>query len=100
MAIKRSNLTEVQIALMRRQTHKGTTASEVRRKAGITEATLSNWRKEYAGLMPSETKRLHQLLEENGRLRKIVADLLLDTAMLQRTIRRNYGPLRPCKVLG
>jgi putative transposase len=46
-------------------------------------ATFYNWRKKYAGLMPSEMKRLRQLEEENAKLKRIVADLSLDKAMLQ-----------------
>ena len=57
--------------------------AEVCRKAGIAEATFYNWRKRYAGLMPSEVKRLRQLEEENAKLKRIVADLSLDKAMLQ-----------------
>jgi len=68
--------------------HPGTAVGEVCRKAGISEATYYNWRKKYAGLMPSEMKRLRQLEEENGELKKIVADLSLDKAMLQDVIRR------------
>ena len=59
-----------------------------RHKAGISEATYYNWRKKYGGLMPSEMKRLRQLEEENGKLKKIVADLSLDKEMLQDVIRR------------
>ena len=55
--------------------------AEVCRKAGISEATFYNWR--YAGLLPSEMKRLRQLEEENSKLKRIVADLSLDKAMLQ-----------------
>jgi len=58
------------------------------RKAGIAEATFYNWRKKYAGLMPSEMKRLKMLDEENGRLKRLVADLSLDKAMLQDVIKR------------
>lgn len=53
------------------------------RKAGVAEATFYNWRKRYAGLMPSEVKRLRLLEEENGKLKRIVADLSRDKAMLQ-----------------
>ena len=53
------------------------------RKAGISEATFYNWRKKFAGLMPSEMKRLKQLEEENSKLKRLVADLSLDKAMLQ-----------------
>ena len=61
---------------------------EVCRKSGISEATFYAWRKKYAGLMPSEMKRLRQLEEENGKLKRIVADLSLDKAMLQDVISR------------
>ncbi len=56
---------------------------EVCRNAGISDATFYNWRKKYAGLMPSEMRRLRQLEEENAKLKRIVADLSLDKAMLQ-----------------
>ena len=56
----------------------------------ISEATYYNWRKKYAGLTPSEMKRLRQLEDENGKLKKIVADLSLDKAMLQDVIRRKF----------
>lgn len=49
----------------------------------FSEATFYNWRKRYAGLMPSSVKRLRQLEEENAKLKRIVADLSLDKAMLQ-----------------
>jgi putative transposase len=60
----------------------------VSRQAGISEATFYNWRHRYGGLAPSEMKRLRQLEEENGELKKLVADLSLDKAMLQDVIRR------------
>ena len=87
--MKRSKFTESQIAFVLRQAEEGKSIAEVYRKAGISEATYHNWRKKYAGLMPSEMKRLRQLEEENGRLKKIVADLSLDKEMLQDVIRRN-----------
>jgi putative transposase len=81
--MKASRFTEAQIAFVLRQAEEGTAVAEVCRKAGISEATFYNWRKRYAGLVPSEMKRLRQLEEENGKLKKIVADLSLDKAMLQ-----------------
>ncbi len=86
--MKRSKFTEAQIAFILRQAEEGTTVAEVCRKAGISQATYFNWKKKYAGLMPSEMKRLRQLEEENGRLKRIVADLSLDKEMLQDVIRR------------
>ena len=86
--MKKSRFTESQIAFILRQAEEGTAVAEVCRKAGIGEATFYNWRKKYGGLMPSEMKRLKQLEEENGRLKRIMADLSLDKEMLQDVIRR------------
>jgi putative transposase len=58
------------------------------RKAGISQTTYFNWKKKYDGLLPTEMRRLKQLEDENGKLRKVVADLSLDKEMLQDVIRR------------
>ena len=63
---------------------------DVCRKAGISIQTYYRWRKKYGGLMPSEMKRLKLLEEENARLKKLVADLSLDKAMLQDVVKRNF----------
>ena len=86
--MKMSKFSEAQIAFVLKQAEDGTAIGEVCRKAGISEATFYNWRKKYAGLMPSEMKRLRQLEDENGKLKKLVADLSLDRAMLQDVLRR------------
>ena len=86
--MKRSKFSEAQIAFILRQAEEGTAVAEVCRKAGISQATYFNWKKKYAGLMPSEMKRLKQLEEENSRLKRIVADLSLDKEMLQDVIKR------------
>lgn len=86
--MKKSNFTEAQIAFVLQEANEGTSVAEVCRKAGIAEATFYNWRKKYAGLMPSEMKRLKQLEEENGKLKRLVADLSLDKVMLQDVIKR------------
>jgi hypothetical protein len=54
----------------------------------ISEATFYAWRKKYAGLMPSEMRRLRQLEEENAKMKRLVADLSLDKAMLQDVVSR------------
>lgn len=81
--MKKTRFSEAQIAFVLKQAEDGTAIGEVCRKAGISEATFYGWRKKYAGLMPSEMRRLRQLEEENGKLKKLVADLSLDKAMLQ-----------------
>lgn len=81
--MKATKFTEAQIAFVLKQAEDGTPIADVCRKAGISDATFYNWRKKYAGLMPSEMKRLRQLEEENAKLKRLVADLSLDKAMLQ-----------------
>ena len=81
--MKRSKFSEAQVASVLKQAEEGTAVGEVCRNAGISEATFYAWRKKYAGLLPSEMRRLRQLEEENGKLKKLVADLSLDKAMLQ-----------------
>ena len=60
--------------------------AEVCRKTGISEATFYNWKKQYAGLGISELRELRQLREENGRLKRLVADLSLDRQILQEIV--------------
>lgn len=86
--MKASRFTEAQKAFILKQGEQGTPVAEICRKAGISQATYFNWKKKYAGLLPTEMKRLKQLEDENGRLKKIVADLTLDREMLQDVIRR------------
>ena len=86
--MKRSKFSEGQIAFILKQAEDGTSVGEVCRKAGISEATYYNWRKKYAGLMPSEMKRLKQLEDENAKLKRLVAGLSLDKAMLQDVLSR------------
>jgi putative transposase len=81
--VKRSKFTEEQIAFALKQAELGTSVEEVCRKMGISDATFYNWRKKYSGLGPSELRRLKQLEEENAKLKRLVADLSLDKAMLQ-----------------
>jgi putative transposase len=82
-AVKRSKFTEQQVAYALKQAELGTPVEEVCRKMGISDATFYNWKKKYGGLGPSEVKRLKQLEEENAKLKKPVADLSLDKAILQ-----------------
>jgi putative transposase len=86
--MKASRFTDAQKAFVVKQGEEGVPVAEICRKAGISQATYFNWRKKYAGLMPSEMKRLRELEEENNRLKRIVADLTLDREMLQDVIKR------------
>jgi len=66
----------------------GTPVAELCRKMGVAEATFYRWKKRYNGLGVSEIRRLRQLEDENRRLKQLVADLTLDTAMLQDVLRK------------
>lgn len=84
--MRKSKFTEDQVAYALKQAELGTTVAEVCRKMGISDATFYKWRVKYAGVGPSELRRLRQLEEENRKLKQIVADLSLDKAMLQAVV--------------
>ena len=86
--MKASKFSDAQKAFIIKQGADGMPVSEICRKAGISQATFFNWKKKYAGMMPSEIRRLRELEAENARLKKIVADLSLDKEMLQDVIKR------------
>jgi len=68
----------------------GQSITEVCRQIGIKEQTYYKWRKEYGGMRVDQAKRLKEIEQENSRLRKLVADLSLDNAILKETVRGNY----------
>jgi putative transposase len=86
--MKASRFSEAQKAFILKQGADGMPVADICRKAGISQATYFNWKKRYDGLLPSEMRRLKQLEDENGKLRKVVADLSLDKEMLQDALRR------------
>jgi putative transposase len=88
--VKKSNYTEEQIAFALKQAELGRPVAEVCRKPGISDATFYNWRKKFGGLGPLEVRRLKQLEEENAKLKRLVADLSLDKAMLQDVLAKRF----------
>ncbi len=72
--MKASKFTDAQKAFIIKQGKEGTTVAEICRKAGISQATYFNWKKKYAGMLPTDMKRLRELEDANSRLKKIVAD--------------------------
>ena len=69
--MKASKFTDAREAFIIKQGEEGTPVAEICRKAGISPATYFNWKKKYAGLQPTEMKRLKQLQDENSRQKKI-----------------------------
>ena len=95
----KKRFSDEQIAFALRQAETGTTVGEICRKMGISEATFYRWKKVYAGMGISEIRRLKQLEDKNGKLKRLVADFTLDNTMLQDAPRKMYGPPRACKKL-
>ena len=87
--MKKSRFTEEQVAYALRQSESGTAVADVCRQLGISKATFYVWKKKYAHLGVSELRRLRQLEDENGRLKRLVADLTLDKHMLAEALRKN-----------
>jgi len=68
----------------------GSTVGEASRKIGVTEQTYYRWRKEYGGMRVEQAKRLKELEQENSRLKRLVADISLDNAILKEAARGNF----------
>jgi putative transposase len=68
----------------------GATLSAILKKIGISDVTYYRWRKEYGGMRVDQAKRLKDLEQENSRLKKLVADLSLDNAILKEASRGNF----------
>jgi len=95
--MKRKRFSEEQIAFALRQADSGTAIEEICRKMGISEPTFYRWKKIYAGMGVTEIRRLKQLEDENAKLKRVVADLTLDKAMLQDVLRKNGEAGRPTR---
>ncbi len=70
--------------------NQGATVGEASRKIGVTEQTYYRWRKEYGGMRIEQAKRLKDLERENTRLKKLVADISLDNAILKEVAEGNF----------
>jgi putative transposase len=81
--MKRLRFSEEQIISVLREQEAGVATAEVCRKHGVSSATFYKWKSKYGGLEVSEAKRLRALEDENGRLKRMVADAMLDNAALK-----------------
>ena len=84
--MKRSRITEEQIVRAIQEHDQGKKAEEICREMGVSQASFYTWKKQYAGLGIAELRELRQLREENGRLKRLVADLTLDRQILQEAL--------------
>jgi putative transposase len=88
--MKRSRFTEEQIIAVLKEHEVGAKIAELARKHGVSEATIYNWKARYGGLEVSEAKRLKALEEENSKLKKLLAEQMLDAAALRELLSKKW----------
>ncbi len=88
--MKRSRFTEEQVIGVLKEHQAGLGTAELCRKHGISPATFYQWRSRYGGLEVSEARRLRSLEEENARLKKLLAEQMLDVATLKEMLGKNF----------
>lgn len=87
--MSKSRHSEATIIGVLKQMEAGRKVEDVAREQGVSKHTIYAWKSKYGGMEVSEAQEVKQLREENGRLKKLVADLSLDKDMLQSVIRKN-----------
>jgi putative transposase len=85
----KSRHTEAQMVAALQQVDAGRRAADVGREMGVSAATMYAWKAKYGGMNVSEAQEAKQLRDENARLKKMLADVMLDKDMLQAVIRKN-----------
>ena len=88
--MKKQRFTEEQIIAVLKEQEAGAKAADLCRKHGISEATFYNWKAKYGGMEVSEAKRLKALEDENAKLKKLLAEQMLDAAALQELLSKKW----------
>ena len=88
--MKRSRFTEEQIIGVLKEHQAGLSAAELCRKHGISDATFYNWRSKYGGMEVSEARRLKQLEDENAKLKRLLAESVMDVSTLREMLGKNF----------
>jgi len=88
--MKRSRFTEQQIIAILREQEAGAKTAEVCRRHGVSEATFYKWKAKYGGMDVSDARRLKALEDENAKLKRLLAEAMLDNAMLKDVAARKW----------
>jgi putative transposase len=88
--MKRSRFTEEQIIGILKEHQAGLSASELCRRHGISDATFYNWRSKYGGMDVSDAKKLKALEAENAKLKKLLAESVMDVSTLKEMLGKNF----------
>jgi putative transposase len=88
--MKRKRFTEEQIIAILREQEAGAKTGDLARKHGVSEATLYNWKAKFGGMDVSDARRLKALEDENGKLKRLLADAMLDNTALKDLLSKKW----------
>jgi putative transposase len=88
--LKRARFTQEQIIGILREQEAGAKTGDLARKQGVSEATIYNWKAKFGGIDVFEAKRVKQLEEENAKLKKLLAEQILDVAAMRELLSKKW----------
>ena len=88
--MKKSRFTQEQIIGVLKEHHAGLSAAELCRKHGVSDATFYKWRAKYGGMDVSDARKLKALEEENAKLKRLLAEQVMDVSTLKEMLTKNF----------
>ena len=92
--MKRTRFSEEQIIGVLKEAEAGAKTADLARRHGVSEATIYNWKSKYGGLEVSDARRLKELESENAKLKRLLADAMLDKAALKDLLAKGFDARR------